>query len=86
MRNKGITKKEIDRIFKEVYPKCVYADWKYCWQRIGNSIMVSRYKVVDETKCAACLAAHVNWGDGATRRPMTKEEILKEKEKAKTSQ
>jgi len=65
---------------KEKYPKCIYANWKFCWQRVGNSIWVYKYGVPDESKCAACLAAHINWGEGATRRPMTKEEIKKEKE------
>jgi hypothetical protein len=63
---------------KPKIPKCVYANWKYCWQRVGNSIFVREYGIPDEKQCAACLAAHVNWGDGATRRPLTKNEMLLE--------
>jgi len=78
-----VTKKEIEKIFRETYPKCIYADWMFCWQRIGNSFWVREYKVADPKECAACLGAFINWGVGATRRPMNKAEIQKEKEEAK---
>lgn len=74
-----------DKVPKEPrsFPKCIYADWKYCWQRNTEYKTYNSYQlyyVINESKCAACLAAHINWGDGATRRPLTKEEIQKEKE------
>jgi hypothetical protein len=72
---------------KEVYPKCIYANWKFCWQRankIGShTYWVAEYGKPDPKECAACLAAQINWGDGASRRPMTKEEVIKEKEALK---
>jgi hypothetical protein len=67
-------------------PHCLYADWKYCWQRKTDFKTYASYQlyyIIDESKCAACLAANINWGDGADRRPISKEEMQKEMEKLK---
>jgi hypothetical protein len=67
---------------KPKYPQCIYSNW-YCWQRVdgpNQTYWVKNYGKPDPKECAACLAAHLDWGDGALRRPMHKEEILKEKE------
>lgn len=63
---------------KPKIPKCIYANWKYCWQRKGNSFSVREYGTPDTKECAACLTALVNWGEDATRRPITKDEMLVE--------
>jgi len=68
-------------------PNCIYAKWKYCWQRNKDYKSYSSYQLyymVDETKCAACLGALINWGQGADRRPLSKEEVQKELETMKT--
>lgn len=59
-------------------PKCIYADWRYCWQRDDTSLWVREYKKPDRSECAACLAALINWGENATRRPITQDEMLLE--------
>ena len=72
---------------REIYPKCLWNENSFCWQRIGNSFSVREYKVPEPKECAACLGAFINWGVAAIRRPMHKAEITKEKEvnKAKES-
>jgi len=68
----------VDEI-KPKIPKCLFANWKYCWQhsRSGPDYYKPQRQTydIDGSMCAACLAAHVNWGNGATRRPLTKEEV-----------
>jgi hypothetical protein len=40
--------------------------------------MVREFGKPDEKQCAACLGALINWGNDATRRPITKNEMLVE--------
>lgn len=41
--------------------------------------------IPDESFCAACIAARVNWGDNASRRSISKDEMLRELKDAKTN-
>jgi hypothetical protein len=65
-----------------VIPVCIYAKWKRCWQRnVGENYTywVKNYGKPDSKECAACLGALINWGDGADRRPITKDEAQTER-------
>jgi hypothetical protein len=82
---------EIKKIKKPrlTIPKCIYANWKFCWQRnVGNNhtFWVDNYKKPDPEECAACLSAFNAWGDGADRRPISKEEAQKERKLYNESQ
>lgn len=58
--------------------KCLYAPKRFCWQTkwefktFQSSVKVI---VIDESKCAACIAARINYGNNALRCPRTKEEL-----------
>lgn len=60
---------------KPKIPKCVWAKWRYCWQR--HSVDGKMY-FINPMHCAACIAARINWGDGASLRSLSKEEMLAE--------
>jgi hypothetical protein len=68
-------------------PKCFWADWRYCWQRCRSSPNYERIEKqiyeIDLDLCSACIAARINWGENATRKPLTKEEMHKEIESRK---
>lgn len=63
--------------------KCIYANWRYCWQREGDTFYLRKYGEIDKKECAACLSALINWGNDATRRPLTKDEVYKERKESK---
>ena len=89
MVNKVVKKKSEEIKQPRTLPKCLYANWKYCWQRRKEYKTYSSYQLqymIDDKQCAACIAAQINWGDGADRRPLAKEEVQKELEAMKNGQ
>ena len=57
---------------KRFVAKCIYGPNKYCWQI--DSYAIREWKKPNTDECAACLSAHINWGEGALRRPLNSDE------------
>lgn len=69
--------------------KCLYAPHRFCWQTSWKfRTFSSKVKVIkiDESKCAACIAARINYGNDALRCPRTKKELEELKADAKGNQ
>jgi hypothetical protein len=63
-------------------PPCLWAKQRWCWQRnsYDSRTVTSRVQEwhINEDKCAACIAARINYGDYSLHHPLTKLELTEE--------